>query len=297
MAKLTDMKQRQTSHVCLYGDPKSGKSTLAADLANHGYKLVWISVDNGHDVLFKLPPAAQENVDVIVLPDTRDFPVAIDTCLKLFTGTKVDLCEMHGQVNCSFCRKENHAFSSYQFGLHDKRTIVVLDHMSQVADSAWNLITKNFDIMKDITAQKKESQDNYMKLGFLMNKLLTQIQQAPFHVICISQPIETEMEDGSKKLVPRIGSVPFSKNAASYFDHIIYTELQNKKHKSGSATTYKISAVTGSRRDIAIESMGESASLTAFFDGTIVNAEQQAAVSAATSALTGAAEKLAALKG
>src|SRR5690348_5072067 len=129
--KLTELQQRAASHVIIFGDPKVGKTTLAASLLKAGYKLIYISNDNGHTVLFKTEFAPYaDKVDIILLPDTREFPVAIATCLKLFTGSKVSICHGHGQVDCSHCKKESKPFSEYQFNSLPLDTVVVLDHVS-----------------------------------------------------------------------------------------------------------------------------------------------------------------------
>lgn len=273
--KLTDLQQRAASHVIVFGDPKVGKTTLAASLLKAGYKLIYISNDNGHTVLFKVEftPFAS-NVDIILLPDTREFPVAIATCLKLFTGAKVSICHAHGQVDCSICRKNAAAFSEYQFNALGLDTVVVLDHISQVADSAMNLICNNIkkppELVREVAeGTYKPTWEDFRVQGTLMSKLLMNIQQAPYHVLCLAHVTETEMEAGAKKLVPQIGTVPFSRNSPKYFDHVVYMEMMNKSHRAGSMTTYSAQAIAGSRTDVAIELQKDGFSLAPFFNGTI----------------------------
>jgi len=273
MVAYTQFKQREVQHAIVFGEHKTGKSTLVSQLAEDGFNLIWFSVDNGHSIIGKLSEAAQARVDVINIPDTRDFPAAIDTILKAFTGAKVSICHMHGQVNCSFCKQEKLNFTDYEFGKLDLNTVVVIDHLSQIADSAWNLVTQNYDILKEIKDQKKDSYDLYMKLGMLMNKVLTHIQQARWHTCAIAQVIETELDSGDKRLVPRVGSGPFSRCVGSYFDHMILCEIVNLKHRFGSSTGYKNTVVTGSRSDIAIEKM-PSPSLAPFFRNVTVSQQQ-----------------------
>lgn len=260
MTKLSQLKQRQASHVIIFGDPKTGKSTLASELVKAGYKLLWISVDNGHDVLYKLSPEEQEAIDILVLPDTKDFPVAIDTCLKLVSGARLNICTLHGQVGCISCKKNNpEGFEEHCLSALDLKTVVVFDHASQIATSAMNFILKG----KEDTF--KPEWEHYRIQGTLMDKFLTNIQQSTYNVICIAHVAETKMEDGTKKLVPQVGSDAFSRNAGKYFDHMVYCEIMNKSHRFGSGTTYKASVVTGSRRDIAIEDNPEAPSLARFF--------------------------------
>lgn len=101
-----------------------------------------------------------------------------------------------------------------------------------------------------------------------MDKFLSQVQQAKFNIVCITHVVETELEDGRKKLVPVCGTTAFSRNTAKYFDHVVYCEIKNKKHNFASSTTYANNILTGSRTDIALEST-EAPSLLAIFEGKV----------------------------
>lgn len=269
--KFTSLAPRIVQHLMAVGDPKSGKSTLVSQLAELGFKLLWISIDNGHQVLSKLSQKGQENIDIIVLPDTKDFPVAVTTCLKLLTGKECNICNSHGQVDCSMCKKDNRSFSRYSLNelAHDPENtwIVVIDPISQLADSAMNFVCKG---EKD---DFKAGYDEYRTWMNIMVKMLSNIQQAPYNICCIAHLVETEMEDGKKKLVPMVGSGPFSRKVGGYFDHIVYCDINNMKHNFGSATTYKGTALTGSRSDIKIEDMKDKPSLLPFFNGIIKKAK------------------------
>jgi hypothetical protein len=249
--KLTQTQVSSAHHICVFGDPKTGKSTLVGKLAQAGYNLVWVSIDNGHSVLYKLPQVAQERIELIRLPDTREFPVGIATCLKIASGAKLNICDLHGQVSCSVCTRNKAGFSTVHCREHDNNTITVFDNISALADSAMNFATEGKP------DGYKSTYDDFRMQGFLMNKFLTDLQQAPWHSICIAHVCETTMEDDGKKLVPWIGSVPFSRQAGKYFDHMVYLNVRNKKHIGGSSSTFDIRAVTGSRTDVAIEDEGK----------------------------------------
>ena len=70
---------------------------------------------------------------------------------------------------------------------------------------------------------------------------------------CITHEEEVEMVDGASKLVASSGSSRSSRNTAKYFDHVVYGQIVNGKHKFGSSTAYKASVVTGSRSGLEIE--------------------------------------------
>jgi len=269
--KPSVVSRRRSSHLVIFGDPKTGKSTLVAELILKGYKLTWVSMDNGHEVLFKLPvtPAQlDEQLNLIILPDTKEFPIASETCRLIMSGKPCEICDRHGKIGCSECRKAERSFTRIDTNSFTGKDILVFDHLGQLSNS---IMSKLMTSSPPKDSEYKPERDHYMAQGFAMDGFLTNVQQAPFNIICISHPIETEMEDGSKKLVPLIGTVNFSRNAGKYFDHIVYCEMKNSSHRFGSKTTYANKVVTGSRTDVAIEDLGkgERHSLHKFFDGSI----------------------------
>lgn len=269
---LDDLAIREPQHLMVFGDSGTGKSTLVSQLA-HNHKLIWVSVDNGHRVLYKLPEVARKNIDIIVIQDTRDAPIAFDTCRKLMRLKPVEICHKHGLGGCSACKKEGLGTTTYDFGNLGSTDIVVFDHISAVTDSCMAQICKGQDV------DYKPKLDDWGSLLFHMKDYLQRVQHAPFNVVCIAQAMESELEDGKKKLVPQVGSREFGKLVNQFFDHIVYTELANKAHKTGSATTYSASAQTKSRTDIAIEQLKEP-SLEPFFSGEIKKVDAAANLSA-----------------
>lgn len=275
--RYVELKKSDEQHLCIFGEPFTGKSTLASTLAELGFKLLWISFDKGHTVLGKLSQAAQERIELIRVPDTKDFPVGIATANKIMTGAKVSVCQSHGQVSCSTCQKNSAPFDDVQLNSLGLDWIVVFDHITQIAESAmaWTIKKAINDGEKDATGSVekdpdvfKPGRDQYAIQGFLMNKFLTNMQACRQNVICIAHVGETEFEDGRKKLVPLIGTIPYSRNAPKYFDNIIYCEVANKMHKSGSVTTYAANVISGSRTDIDISKYmdGGRPTLKPFFE-------------------------------
>lgn len=265
MVQFSKIAHSQVHHLCIHGEPKTGKSTLAASLAELGWNLKWLSVDNGHSILHKLSPAAQERVDLITIPDTATFPVGMDTFWKCSSGLPGSVCNQHGQFNCSVCRSqklegpENWTPVSFNT-LSPNRDIVVFDNITACAESAMNFIMH----------KRKEGEvpgwDEFRAQGIMMNKFLLNLQVAKFNVIAIAQPTQSKLEDGTVSYVPCIGTGPFSgsHNAGQYFDSVIFMNTLNGTHRAGSKSTYKNGVVTGSRIDVAIEDM-KVPSLATFF--------------------------------
>ena len=259
--KLTEKKRSKTHRALVYGEPKSGKTQLAAALSAK-FNLLYIDLENGYETLLKLPQEQQERIELISIPDTKVFPIAIETMLKVITGNKVEICDAHGKVGCAVCKKEGNSFSTVELNSLSDDWIVVVDSLTQLSNSAMNFLTKAQD-----DTYKPEWTD-YRNQGQLLDKFLSQVQQAKFNIVCITHVVETELEDGRKKLVPVCGTTAFSRNTAKYFDHVVYCEIKNKKHNFASSTTYANNILTGSRTDIALEST-EVPSLLAIFEGKV----------------------------
>lgn len=261
--KYNQLAKRNPHHVMIHGYPKTGKSTLAAQLAEEGYHLWWLSLDNGHTVLDKLSPEAQERIDIVVLPDTKEFPVAAGTINTLLKGKATKICDDHGQVNCSTClRNKDATWTTIDTSTFGPKDILVIDHISQLAESVITLVAKR-SLDKDETY--KMEWDDYAGQGTLMSRMLSNVQQAPYHIICIAHSIEVKLEDGTKLLVPQVGTRAFSDTVGKYFDTIVYAGLKNSQHRFGSSTLYSAGILTGSRIDVAVEKASGKAILAELF--------------------------------
>jgi hypothetical protein len=279
--KLSQRAAAKSHRVLLFGPPKSGKTRLAGQLSAK-FNLIWVDLENGVDTLLHLPTEQQERIEVISLPDTRSYPIGIETCLKLIKGSKGEICEAHGKWNCAVCKKEGAPVIQVELSALPLDTVVVFDSLTQLTQSAISHITKG---QPD---DYKLNYDDWGNLGKLIDTFLSHVQQAGFHVVCISHETEVEMENGKQKLVPTAGTRNFSRNTAKYFDEVVYCEVKNKKHVAGSSTTYATSILTGSRSGISLENQQE-ASLIPIFTGERIIENPVTANSPGVKALTGLA--------
>lgn len=252
MPKLTTLKSSTPQHVMVFGPSFSGKTELVGKLAEH-YKLLWFDLEQGRTVLFKLPPAQQENITLIQLPDSSSYPIAAETIPKVLktaeTGNSVDICMKHGKVGCMLCKRDPEAvFDTVNLSEVGLDTIVVFDSGTQFTNSIISHITKNE------AEDYKLTWDDWGSVRFLIDKNMSRVQVAPYHTVWISHEEEVEMVDGKKKIVPIMGSSKSSRNVARYFDHVVYVEVKNKQHTQSSATTYMNNILTGSRLDAKLES-------------------------------------------
>ncbi len=257
MAKLNTLTHSQTHRAVIFGPPKGGKTQLAGELSEH-FNLIWFDLENGHETLFKFPTEWQERIELIDLKDTPAYPIAIETILKVIKNKPVDICEEHGKVGCAICKREGADFTHVDLGNVPDDTVVVFDSMTQLTTSAINNITKNEP------DDYKMKTDDWGNLAKLIEIFLATIQQASYNCIVISHEIEAETEGKKKTLVPVAGSRNSSRNSAKAFDHVIYAERKNKKHKFSSSTGYATNILTGSRTDVSMED-SEKPSLLAIF--------------------------------
>lgn len=266
MVSLVKKKQLLARHVMLYGGAKSGKTLLAGKLAEY-FKVIYIGCENGHEVLYKLPVAWQENIEIVDLPDTRGYPIAIETVLKLVKG-KQAVCTLHGKCGCMLCKRSmkddaelilEEMFTNVDLPSLDNNTVVIFDSATQLTNSCIAHITKNE------ADDYKMQTDDWGSLGKLMDIVFSYIQQAPYHVVMISHENMTETEGKKTSLTPVAGSRNFSRTVAKYFGDVVYAERKNKKHTFMSSTTDASNIMAGSRSDVDLTAMGEDASLLAIF--------------------------------
>lgn len=258
--KLSQKSAAKSHRVLIFGPPKSGKTQLAGSVViGSDLKVILFDLENGSDTLLKLPPETHDRIEVISIPDTRGFPVAIETMLKVIKGGPVEICELHGKVGCALCKSKLLPTTKLELNALGLDTIVIVDSLTQLTNSAISHITK---------AQPEDyklNYDDWGNLGKLMDTFLSYVQQAPYHIVCISHETEVEMEDGKPKLVPTAGTRNFSRNTAKYFDEVVYCEVKNKKHVAASSTGYANNILTGSRTGTVLENKPGEASLVSIF--------------------------------
>lgn len=248
MTKLSSLQPSSHHRALIYGPPKSGKTLLAGRLAEK-FNLIWFDLENGHETLFQLPQDQQDRIELIVLPDTRSFPIAIETCKKVVKATlPISICKKHGKVACQLCKKADSPVYIFDPTKLTGEDVVVFDSATQLTASAISHLTK------DEPEDYKLTFNDYGNLGRQLDIFFSHIQQAKYNVVVISHEIDANLEEkGKTSLVPVAGTRNFSRNVAKYFDHVIYAKRENKKHVFASGSTYSNTILTGSRTDVAIE--------------------------------------------
>ena len=258
--KLSSYTPHSTKRVLLVGLSGTGKSTLAAELAEHGFNLIWFNIENAADTLIKLSPAAQDRINLVHIPDSASYPIAAETCLNFFKRGKANICDAHGKCDCSICRRDSGNFTVIDTSLFTPRDILVVDSATQLSSSILAFTTKGQPV------DFKPERDDWGALRKYTEYFKSQFQGAGYNLIVICQATTAELENGVEKLVPQFGSKGMSANFGSAFDHVIYLDIKNGKHKAYSKSTALPGVLTRSRSDFDIEK-SESLSLLPIFEG------------------------------
>ena len=259
MAKLS-IASRKAIHLLVYGPPKVGKTVLAGQLAEHGFNLKWFDLENGSSALLgNVAPEFHGNIELFKIPDTKDFPIAMETMLKAVKPMPVRICDTHGKVDCPLCGKwkdvKNNIrmgeFSEFDSTKLGEKDIVVIDSLTQLSNSAMNHIGQGKDDLW------KPEWEHFRSQGQLLERVLSTIQNAPWNCIVITHEASIELDESSgvkEKIIPVGGTRNFAKTVPKYFDEVIYVEMKNKNHHAASSTRYSMNVLTGSRSNTEVES-------------------------------------------
>lgn len=283
--KLTQAKASKAKRILIYGESMTGKTTLVGTLAKK-FKLIYFDLEKGYESLLKLPEGQKENIELLQIPDTKIFPIAIETVLKVFTGKEVFICEEHGKVACPICKKNSAPETRICLSELGTDTVVVIDSLTQLSASTLNFL------MKDKEDTAKPEWDVYRSQGALLEKILSCMQQSKHHIVCISHVVESQQEDGKTKLFPVCGTSNFSRNCPRFFDDVVYVELKNKKHMATCSTTYSNNITAGSRLG---HSIGEDMDLMNLFESDLPMQSQAKPAPAGNSGITNGQKAVSAL--
>jgi len=269
--KASDYVASAARHVIVYGGPKTGKTELVGTLAKR-FKLHWFNLDGGIKTLFRPDSFARpylDNIELYNIPDSQQFPIAVETMLKSLKMGSHKICHKHGKVSCPApeCKAEG-SFSLFEPEKLDvRKDVVVIDHYTQLMDSVTNWIHKDA-LAKDDWSNIKSTYDDWAKHGAISDRFGSIIQNAPFHVVVMSHEIMSDMEDGTKKIVPVGGTRNKSGDFARYFDDVIYTEIMGGEYKAQVSAGDKSRTVIGTRsgKKLTPAKKGEQVTLLELFE-------------------------------
>ncbi len=270
----------QPNHsILIYGPPKSGKTRLIATAAKlkEISKIYWFDIENGVETLLHMDLTDEEleKIIIIKIPDTRENPQAIETILKAFSAkAPVDICEMHGKVDCAECKKSGSPFLKWHLGQCTHNDLVVVDSGSQLGDSALNAACFGKP------ATFKPTFDEYGMAGKWLADICSVVQQCRnTNFVFATHEIALEDDEGKDKIFPLMGTKNFSMRCAKFFGTVVYSHKKLGKHVAGSSSTYRPDVLTGSRVEAKLESSKEPSMYDILIAGGILKAPQGAEIS------------------
>lgn len=256
--------------ILLYGQPKTGKTRLAAtSIRIPEFKRVfWFDGENGSETLLNMGLTEEEmdKVTLFRIRDTIDNPIFIETMLKAMSAKKTSIiCDKHGKVDCPDCTKAKASTTSFSLASLTHNDLVVIDSGSQLGDSALAATCLGKGEMF------KPGWDEYGIQGKWLSDILSVIQQATHtNFLVVTHEIALEDDDGKDKFFPLMGTKPYSMKVAKYFGTVVYVEKKLNKHVAGSSSLYRHNLLTGSRVNAKIESAKEVDMRTIFIEGGVL---------------------------
>lgn len=254
---LLEVGADEVEHIILYGETGTGKTTLAALLAEH-FHILWLDGDKGLTAAVNnCHPEMRARIHPIKIPDNTDWPIMCNTILRLVTGKLTKVCMEHAIVGCLPCTQNKAVVIDIELNKLPKNWIAVMDSQTQFYASvlafAYYKDTGKafgtgvpFDYKGDwdfrgIAYQMCDMFGNYMK-------------DLNCQWVSISHETVTEMDDDvTKKVVPVAGSRNISSNYGKWFGSQVYAKRANNKHNFFSSSLYSAGVQTKSRSNVVLE--------------------------------------------
>lgn len=256
LPSLQDTQIDETDHVILYGEPGSGKTTLAGLLAEF-YYVLWFDGDKGLTALkHNLHPELLKRIIPIRILDNTSTPNFCMTMLKVITGKPHNICLEHGIVECPLCKTGGKPFATVELNKLPKNWVAVMDshtqfYSSTLAFAYYKNTGKNIGTDTDDTY--KGDFDFWAIARNMVEKYGNYLKDLKCKYVSISHESLETMENNTKKIVPVGGSSNANKNYAKYFGTEVNCKIVNAKHVYYTSTTGNASVQTKSRANIALE--------------------------------------------
>lgn len=262
MPQLSSIKQLHMGQkILVYGQPKTGKTYDVGQLAEAGFKPIWFDLERGAATLLNsLSPEAQARITLITVTDTKEVPRAAETVSQFWNRLiknpkgEIKICVEHGRIDCPLCARDKLEFDILKPAEWDEKTVIVIDSLSQLSDSAMAVYTRDvagYDLADKLGEYGKVEFKHFDAQGRLLGAIASAIQAASFHVVAITHEISVELEDGKELIVPKYGTKNLSKMVAKFFDHVVYRDKINGKHVSMSQTTDSNKILIGNRSNLS----------------------------------------------
>lgn len=274
-AELTDVSGHS---ILIYGPPKSGKSALAATIAESPRvdRVFYFDNENSWEVLLwmiaenKLSNEAAAKINVIRIVDSKEDPYAIDTMIKVLNSVRAPiwLNTSDGKVLPKKPAEQQGHIIEFQMSKLTKRDVVIIDSLSQLGDSGLAATCKSQ------SSDYSPGWDEYGLQGKWLSDCLSVVQQAKYcNFVAVTHEILLPDQDGVDRFFPMCGTKAFCYKVAKYFGTVVSLNTKMRKHVAGSSSTYSDKKLTGSRRGLKLENMAE-ASLASILELKVQKTEE-----------------------
>lgn len=253
--------------ILVYGAPKSGKTRAVGEMAldEHFKSVLWVDIENGSTTLMQLDKEKRKKISLLKIRDASATPRATQAVMKLVGGEVAKVCLKHGEHECPECtlaaKKGDTTAKFVELCLKNESTdfLLVLDSLTQLSSSVMNYILNDekIDLLEKKGGKGGVTMNHYGKQGIILERILSNIQDAPYHVAVISHEREQEQDDKKSKIGPVGGTTNFSRGVGKFFGHVVRLEILNGNHQGTASTTANAKVVAGSRTQAKIMQDGQ----------------------------------------
>lgn len=247
--------------LLIYGQPKIGKTRLAATIAKVPYieNVYWFDIENGSETLVTMARKGELSEDeakkiiIYAIPDTKELPMAFATVVKCLTVRQDHIiCYEHGRISCVECADKNdkgqpNKFNGQVFNLSKctKNDVVVIDSGNALGVSILNYYLRGKPV------DYKPGWDEYGPQGLVLTDVMLVIQSSrKTNFIVTTHELTITTEENDKEIdryYPVMGTKNYSLQVAKYFTHVAYLEKKLGRHTGGTDSLYRKDIISGSR--------------------------------------------------
>ena len=266
----TGKRLRVNNSILIYGGAKTGKTRLAASVAElPGIdRVLWFDLERGSDTIFSgeagISQTALAKIIPIFFQDTTEYPVAATTMLKLLSSTR----PLHVDVESGDIKpgKGDQTVSIHYQAL-PQTTAVVIDTISQLADSIWALLQIEFSY--------RDPRKFWGEFHPRMNAIFSCVQASSVIQILLAHELlkeGTQKAEGDTRkvqkavgdiktsailvqddrMIPMCGSQPYSLKVGKYMSTVVRLYLERKAWKSLSSPVTIANVRGGSRLGVDV---------------------------------------------
>lgn len=213
----------------VYGSAFCGKTTMIADLTNHGKRVHFLDWDINYS---GIPQGALEsNYHRHKFIPSMDKSKLLRSFLKIFEGAPCVLCHKHGFLACKLCSEDQ----KYKLDASKMDTDDIL-----IVDSATEVSAYMMDFCLGFPGpldREKPTFHNFRKQGDMIKWMFSAARMLPCHVIFVAHEQEKGHKDKDAdefildKILPTIGSSTVSELISSKTGFTVEMNTSGKKRR------------------------------------------------------------------